>query len=364
VLLADSTNADARGFTPSERVVTEALGEVFHEAKGRIIVATFASLISRVQQVLDVAAAHGRKVAIAGFSMEQNLGIARELGYLKLPGDILVPIEEVAKLPDEKVTILATGSQGEPAAALARMAAGRHSHISIRAGDTVVLSAHPIPGNEELVNRTVNRLFQRGANVITDHMMPVHVSGHGGQEEEKLLLSLMRPRYFVPIHGELRHLHLHARTAVEMGIPKESIFVMENGYVLHLGRDRAWVGERVPGGYVFVDGTGVGDIGPSVMRNRAALAEAGVVAIAVLMDRTSGAVIGEPEILSRGFVYLPDYGNILDGARQVLLEDLQSTKPTGRGAIATRIRSVAARYLHEQTGRNPVVLPLVLVSLV
>jgi ribonuclease J len=362
VLLADSTNADVPGFTPSERVVADAFEDVFDAATGRVIVVTFASLISRVQQVVDVAVRHGRKVAIAGRSMEQNVSIARELGYLKIPEGSLLPLDEITRLPDPVVTIIATGSQGEPSAALARMAAGRHASVTIKQGDTVVLSAHPIPGNEEMVYRTVNRLFQRGANVITDRMAPVHVSGHAGQEEEKLLLSILRPRYFVPIHGELRHLHLHARTAQEVGIPPENIFVVENGYVLHFTEDKAWVGERLPGGYVFVDGAGVGDIGPSVMRGRAALAEAGVVAVAVLMDRQSGAVMGEPELASRGFVYLPDYGNILDTAKQILQDDLASAKPTGRGAIANRIRATLARYLHDQTGRNPVILPLVLVS--
>lgn len=359
VLLADSTNADIRGFTPSERVVTEALDDVFRDAAGRIIVVTFASLISRIQQVVDVAVAHGRKVIVTGYSMEQNVTMARDLGYLKIPEDSLVPIGALSKLPPEKVTILATGSQGEPSAALARMAAGRHAHVTLKPGDTVILSAHPIPGNEELVNRTVNRLFQRGATVITNQTMPVHVSGHAGQEEEKLLLSMLRPRYFVPIHGELRHLHLHARTAQEVGIPAERTFVVENGYILHFTAEKAWVGDRVPGGYVFVDGSGVGDIGPAVMRNRAALAEAGVVTVAVLVDK-EGQVVGEPEIVSRGFVYLPEYGNILDGAKAKLLEDLQATRPAERSAIAARIRSVLARHLHEQTGRNPVILPLVL----
>jgi len=335
---------------------------VFHEAEGRIIVATFASLISRIQQAVDVAVAHGRKVAVTGYSMEKNVTMAQELGFLNIPEGTLVPIGEITRLPDKQVTILATGSQGEPAAALTRMAAGRHVHVTIKAGDTVVLSAHPIPGNEELVNRIINKLFQRGANVITDHILPVHVSGHAGQEEQKLLLSMMRPHYFVPIHGELRHLHLHTRSAVEIGIPRENIFVVENGYVLHFTEERAWVGERQPGGYVFVDGTGVGDIGPAVMRHRAALAEAGVVAVSVLMDRNSGEVIGDPEIVSRGFVYLPEFGSILDTAKEVLLEDLTKSKPVGRGAVANRIRSVLARYFREQTGRNPVILPLVLMS--
>ena len=193
-------------------------------------------------------------------------------------------------------------------------------------------------------------------------MLPVHVSGHGGQEEEKLLLAMTRPQYFLPIHGELRHLHMHARTAMEMGVPRENVFVIENGYELHFGPDRAWVGERMPGGYVFVDGAGVGDIGPAVMRNRAALAEEGAVAVAVLMDRTTGEVVGEPDIVSRGFVYLPDYGSILDDARTVLMRDLQESRPMGRGAIANRVRSVLARHFHEQTGRNPVILPLVLIT--
>jgi ribonuclease J len=360
VLLADSTNADVPGFTPSERVVSEALDKVFREAPGRVIVVTFASLISRIQQVIDISLAHGRKVAITGYSMEKNTEIARELGYLTVPDGALVPITEIARLPDNQVTILATGSQGEPAAALARMAAGRHPQVSLRPGDTVVLSARPIPGNEELVNRTINKLFQRGANVITDQVLPVHVSGHAGQEEEKLLISLLRPRYFVPIHGELRHLHMHARLAQEMGIPRENIFVVENGYVLHFTRERAWVGERLPGGYVFVDGTGVGDIGPTVMKERAALAEAGVVAVAVLMEQRTGQVIGEPEIASRGFIYQPEFGSILENAAKVLLEDLRQSRPMGRGAIANRIRSCLARYFNEQTGRNPVILPLVL----
>ncbi|NLT42319.1 MAG: ribonuclease J [Anaerolineae bacterium] len=362
VLLADSTNADSPGFTPSERVVSEAFSEVFSEAAGRVIVVTFASLVSRVQQVVDAAVRHGRKVAVTGFSMEKNTDMAQELGYLKIPEGTLIKIDDIGKLADDKVTILATGSQGEPSAALARMAAGRHAHVSVRAGDTVVLSAHPIPGNEEMVGRIINRLFQRGANVITDQMLPVHVSGHAGQEEEKLLLAMTRPRYFVPIHGELRHLHMHARTAMEMGVPRDNVFVVENGYQLHFTAERGWVGERMPGGYVFVDGAGVGDIGPSVMRNRAALAEAGAVAVAVLMDRETGLVIGEPDLVSRGFIYLPEFGSVIDGARDVLMKDLEGARPLGRGAIANRVRAVLARYFHEQTGRNPVILPLVLTS--
>lgn len=362
VLLADSTNADSPGFTPSERVVSEAFSEVFDQATGRVIVVTFASLVSRIQQVIDAAVRHGRRVAITGFSMEKNTDMAQELGYLKIPEGTLVKVEDIGRLADDKITILATGSQGEPSAALARMAAGRHAHVTVRSGDTVVLSAHPIPGNEEMVGRIINRLFQRGANVITDQMLPVHVSGHAGQEEEKLLLAMTRPRYFVPIHGELRHLHMHARTAMEMGVPRENVFVVENGYQLHFTEERGWIGERMPGGYVFVDGAGVGDIGPSVMRNRAALAEAGAVAVSVLMDRGTGLVVGEPEIVSRGFVYLPEFGSILDSARDVLLKDLEESRPMGRGAIANRVRAVLARHFHEQTGRNPVILPLVLVS--
>lgn len=362
VLLADSTNADSPGFTPSERVVSEAFSEVFDEATGRVIVVTFASLVSRIQQVINEAVRHGRKVAVTGFSMEKNTDMAQELGYLKIPEGTLVKIEEIGKLPDEQVTILATGSQGEPSAALARMAAGRHAHVNVRTGDTVVLSAHPIPGNEEMVGRIINRLFQRGANVITDQMLPVHVSGHAGQEEEKLLLAMTRPQYFVPIHGELRHLHMHARTAVEMGVSRDNVFVVENGYQLHFTAERGWVGERMPGGYVFVDGAGVGDIGPSVMRNRAALAEAGVVAVAVLMDPTTGLAVGESDIVSRGFIYLPEFGGVIDSAREVLLKDLEESRPMGRGAIANRVRAVLARHFHEQTGRNPVILPLVLAS--
>jgi ribonuclease J len=257
-LLADSTNAERPGWTPSERTVEAALDGVFREAPGRIIVATFASLISRVQQVLNTAQRYGRKVAIAGYSMTENVRIAQKLGYLNVPTDLIIPLNAVNDFPPSRVAIMATGTQGEPSAVLGRLATGRHRQINVQGGDTVVMSAHPIPGNEELVHRIINRLLQRGAHVLYDAIAPVHVSGHASREEQKLLLNVIRPEYFIPVHGELRHLHQHAAIARELGIPAENIAVVENGTIIEFDDEGMSIGERVPGGYVFVNGAIVG----------------------------------------------------------------------------------------------------------
>jgi len=359
VLLADSTNSERPGKTPSEQVVSQALDDLFRQASGRIIIATFASLVSRMQQVIDVAVAHGRRVAITGRSMVENARIAQELGYLRVPPGVLVDLSHTAYLPPHEVVILTTGSQGEPSAALARMAAGNHPQIEVGRGDTVVLSAHAIPGNEEVVFRIINKLFQRGANVIYEQIAPVHVSGHASQDEQRLLLSLVRPRYLVPIHGELRHLHRHAALAREMGWPPEHILVVENGYILEFDGQTAHIGERVPGGYVFVDGASVGDIGPAVLREREILAQDGVVVVTVTRDAASGHLLKPPVIVSRGFVYEPDAGPLLTEAEQLVARLALSARRADHNGVEDLIQQKLAEFLYSETKRRPMILPVV-----
>ncbi|MCL7453840.1 MAG: ribonuclease J, partial [Anaerolineae bacterium] len=276
-LLSDSTRADQPGSTPSEAVLDDAFHQIMREAPGRLIIATFASLISRVQQVVNVAEQRGRKIAIAGRSMVENTGMARELGYLDIPANMLVSLDEVEQLPPEQVVIMATGSQGEPMAVLNRLATNRHHSLRIQEGDTVVLSSHTIPGNEEMTYSVINRLFQRGADVVYGPLTETHVSGHASQEELKLLLTMLRPRFFVPVHGELRHLVQHAKIAHQLGIAKRDIAVIENGYPLTFDGERMSIGQRIPGDYVFVDGSLVGEVGPMVIGQRDELAQSGFV---------------------------------------------------------------------------------------
>ncbi|MFN2230428.1 MAG: ribonuclease J, partial [Anaerolineae bacterium] len=318
------------------------------------IVATFASLISRIQQVIDVARQHGRKVAIAGRSMVENTQIARELGVLDVPDDVLIGLGEIERLPAHQVLILATGSQGEPMAVLSRLAAGTHDSLRIQKGDTVVLSSHTIPGNEEMTQGVINLLFERGAEVYYDPIASVHVSGHAGQEDQKWLINVLHPRFFVPIHGELRHLEQHAKTARAVGIPDESIAVVQNGYVLTLN-GRLQVGERVPGGYVFVDGALVGEVGPRVIREREALSENGFVTVAARYDRRAGQLVGQPRILTGGFVYAPESGDLLDRAQDVI-RSAGSVKPgTAPEKVEEKVERALAQFFYRETRRNPVV---------
>jgi ribonuclease J len=275
-LLADSTNADRPGWTQSEAVITQPFDKLFREAQGRIIVATFASLISRIQQVANAAVRYNRKLAITGRSMRDNTRIARELGYLDLDDNIIIDINQATSLPANELAILATGSQGEPSAVLGRLATGRHASLNIEKGDTVVLSAHPIPGNEEMIYRIINRLLQRGAEVYHEGVANVHVSGHASREEMKLLINLVKPKFFVPVHGEIRHLQAHGKLAQEMGIPEERIAVVENGTILEIDEQSLTIGPRIPGGYIFVDGTGVGAVGPALLRDRERPANSGL----------------------------------------------------------------------------------------
>ena len=360
VLLADSTNSESPGFTPSERVIDQAFDQVLEEAPGRIIVTTFASLISRIQQVMNAAQYHNRKVAVTGRSMEENIRIAQELGYLTIPRGLLVHLSEIERLHPRQVVIIATGSQGEPSAALARMARGQHYQIEIVPGDTVIISAHAVPGNEEFVHDTINRLFQRGADVMYDKIAPVHVSGHASQEEQKLLIHLVRPCYFVPIHGELRHLKLHARLAQQIGIPPERTLVVENGYVLEFDERGGRIGERIPGGYVFVDGAGVGDVGPAVMRDREVLGQDGVVIAVAKVDTWSHKLRERPEIHSRGFVYVREAEDLLEGAREEIERTLQRSEPAEtRKATESRVREALQQYFYREIQRRPMIFPII-----
>lgn len=358
-LLADSTGAERPGWTPSEATLVPVFDQIFHRAPGRIIVSTFASLLSRVQQIIDVAHAHKRRVALAGYSMLENVKIAQKLGYLNVPRGALVDLDKVKELAPDKVVIITTGAQGQPEAALARIAAGRHRELEIIPGDTVILSAQPIPGNEKMVSQMINRLIRRGAEVLYPPVSPVHVSGHASQEELKLLLSLVRPEYFVPVHGELRHLHAHARLAQAVGIPADYVLTVENGTVLEFDEAGASIGERIPGGYVFVAGSGVGDVGPSVLRDRETLAAYGFVAVVVPWDFTQRSLRGQPEIVSRGFVYEKESGELMSGARELLVQTLQETSRVSKRGLEEAIRQVLGRYFYEQTGRKPMVVPII-----
>jgi ribonuclease J len=315
LLLADSTYAEVAGYTPSERVVGETLTQILTTAPGRVIVATFASLISRIQQVIDAAEVSGRKVFVTGRSMMDNVQMARERGYLEFPREMSLNVNELRNIPDEDCVIITTGSQGEPTSALTRMANGDHQHVQIKPGDTVVLSASPIPGNESSVYRTVDNLFRLGATVLYSRVADVHVRGHASQEELKIVQALVRPRYFVPIHGEYRHMVLHARLAREMGVEPENAIVMMDGDVLELDGETARVDERVPSDYVYVDGIGIGDVDHVVLRDRQHLSTDGMVVVIVAMDKQTGKVVGVPDIVLRGVTGVEESEELIEGAR-------------------------------------------------
>jgi ribonuclease J len=358
-LLGDSTNAVTPGWTPSERVIDPAFDQVFRDAGGRIIVASFASLISRMQQVANAAQNHGRKISFVGMSMRENAKMARKLGYLKVPDDMVVPIDQALKMKPKKVVLMCTGSQGEPSSIIGRLASGRNRHFDIIQGDTVVLASHPIPGNEESVFRTINKLFQRGANVIYDPISPVHVSGHASQEEIKLMLHLIKPKYLIPVHGELRHLRQHATMAEELGIPAENIAVVENGTPIEFVDGEMTFGERIPGGYVFVDGSRVGDVGPAVLRERETLSRDGFVMVNLLIDKHM-QLQSAPEVITKGFVYKYETDELVEDVTQVVdsvLGDYQDARKDNglQSALERGLRSA----LHIKTKRKPLLFVLV-----
>jgi len=362
-LLSDSTNATREGITPSESTIRRTFEQIFQVAPRRIIVACFSSNIHRIQQVLEVAARLGKKVAVNGKSMTANVRIASELGYLKIPPDSLVRLDELRQLPPAQGVIITTGSQGEPLSAVARMAVGEHKQIEILPGDTVIFSARVIPGNEKSISRTVNQLFKRGARVITEELHPgVHVSGHPCREELKLMLNLTRPRFFMPVHGEYRHLHAHAELAREMGVPAEHIFLLDNGDVLEVSPERASVVRKVPAGRVFVDGKGVGDVGDTVLRDRQHLAQDGMVVVVIGFDQ-AGTVVAGPDIVSRGFAHLAEDDALYEEARKLIttvLEGCSVEEKTDWSLIKQRIRSVLRKFLQKAVDRRPMILPVII----
>ncbi len=359
LLLSDSTYAELPGYTPSEKIVSESLDHIMANASGRVIVTTFSSLVSRIQQVIDAAIKHQRRVFIVGRSMGDTVRMALEMGYLEAPDGILGRIDEMRGLPAHRIVLVTTGSQGEPTSALVRMANRDHRHVHIQKGDTIVLSATPIPGNEALVNRTIDNLFKQGAQVLYGKEIRVHVHGHGSQEELKLLLNLVKPRYFVPIHGEYRQLSLHARLAEEVGIPREQIFVLEDGNVLELSAQSARVTGKVSSGHVYVDGLSVGDIGGVVLRNRRMLSKDGIVVVIIAVNRQTGKLVGRPDIVTRGFVDAREFKDMIEKSRDLIAQalDHSGARPAEWSFINTKVRDTLDKFYYQQTKRRPMILP-------
>ena len=358
LLLSDSTYAETPGYTPSEYVVGDALDEITAHSSGRVIIATFASLISRVQQIIDASYANGRHVFVTGRSMMDNVKMALKQKYLEAPEDILVPLEKMRGLPPEQITIITTGAQGEPTSALARMANRDHRHIEIVEGDTVVLSSSAIPGNELLINHTIDNLYRLGARVLYSRIADVHVRGHAAQEELKIMLSLVQPHHFVPIHGEYRHLVMHAGLARAMGVAEENAFVLEDGDILEIDASGAKVVGRAPADYVYVDGLAVG-VDRVVIRDRQHLAADGVIVAIVSIDKHTGKPIGLPDVVSRGFIEADMSDSLMERAGEVILESLAGAEHVaGRSDFNTRVHDALSRFLYDETRRRPMVLPL------
>jgi ribonuclease J len=359
LLLSDSTYAELPGYTPSEQTVGESLENVIANAPGRVIVTTFSSLISRIQQVINAAAKHERRVFVIGRSMSDTVRVSLELGYLNAPNGILGRIDEIKGLPAEKIVFVTTGSQGEPTSALVRMANRDHKHVHIQRGDTIILSATPVPGNESLVNRTVDSLFKQGARVIYSKLEQVHVHGHGSQEELKLILSLVKPRFFAPIHGEYRHLSLHARLAESVGIPPKNIFVLEDGDILELKSDSAKKNGKVSSGHVYVDGLSVGDIGGVVLRTRRMLSRDGIVVVIIAVNRQTGKIVGRPDIVTRGFIDTRESGNMIKESRELVIKTLdhKGSRATEWSFVNNKVRDVLDKFYYERTKRRPMIIP-------
>ena len=358
LLFSDSTYADTTGYTPSERSVSETLDRIMGNAEGRVIVATFASLISRVQQVIDAAMKHDRQVFITGRSMLDNAKMAIEQGYLDAPPDVLASLDKMKKLPPERIAIITTGAQGEPTSALVRMANRDHRHIEIKPGDTVVLSSSVIPGNELLINRTIDNLYRQGANVLFSRIASVHVRGHAAQEELKLMIGLVKPQYFVPVHGEYRHMWMHSMIAQSMGVATENVFIMEDGDILELDAKGARPAGRTAADWVYVDGLAVG-IDKIVLRDRAHLAGDGVIVAIVAIDKHTGKPIGRPDVVSRGFIETEMSDGLMERAKDVVVQALKGAEHVAdRADFNARVHDALSRFLYEQTRRRPMVLPV------
>ncbi|MGB3914869.1 MAG: ribonuclease J [Dethiobacteria bacterium] len=365
VLLAliDSTNADRPGFTASESEVGETIDEILRLSRRRIIFATFASNIHRIQQVITAASRHGRKICVTGRSLVNSVRIASELGYLDLPDSILVELDQINKVPLEKLVLLTTGSQGEPMSALTRIATSEHRQVEIIPGDTVIIAANPIPGNEKLVARTVDNLFRRGAEVIHQSISGVHVSGHASEEEIKLMLNFLQPRYLVPVHGEYRHMVACSRIAQRLGLAAEDIFLIEPGTVLEFTEGRGTVAGTVAAGKVMVDGLGIGDVGNVVLRDRRILAEEGIVIIVMAMEPQQGRLLSGPEIITRGFVYVRESEDLLEEARSAIARRMTALSPQQMkdwNIVKSSVRDEASTFFYEQTGRRPMIMPVII----
>ena len=363
-LMSDSTNAERPGFTESERKVGESFETLFRKAgNNRIIVATFSSNIHRVQQIMNVAASLGRKVALVGRSLENVVSISAELGYLNISEGIVIDINMINRYPADKLVIITTGSQGEPMSALTRMAFSDHRKVEIHPNDYVIISATPIPGNEKTVSRVVNELMKLGADVVYEKMYEVHVSGHACQEELKMIMGIVKPKYFIPVHGELKHLRKHAGLALSMGIPKENILIADNGRVAEISKKALRCTSTVPAGRVFVDGYGVGDVGSVVLRDRKHLAQDGLVIVAVCIDRESGMIVSGPDVVTRGFVYVKESEELINAAREVAVEAIEAQTDGGYfdwNSIKASLRDEISHLMYERTKRSPMILPVIM----
>ena len=362
VMMGDSTRVESPGYTPSERVINDSFDKIFANAPGRVIIATFASLLSRVQQVIDTASRYERVVALVGRSMVNNVQMAIDLGYLNIPKGMLIRAEDINKFPPERVVIICTGSQGEPTSALTRIANQDHRLVRIQQNDSVILSATPVPGNEKMVNRTINNLFRQGAEVYYQAIANVHVSGHAAQEELKLMLNLLRPTYVLPIHGEYRQLILHGKLAYSLGIPEDHIIIAEDGDIVEVTQDSIKIKDHIACGNVFVDGLGVGDIGQIVLRDRQVLAQDGILMVVLTVDKETGLPLAGPDIVSRGFVYVRDSEELLEKARERVLESFIGLNghASDWSFVKDKIKHTLSEYLYEKTHRRPMILPLVM----
>jgi ribonuclease J len=362
MMMGDSTRIESPGYTPSERVINDTFDKIFANAPGRIMLATFASLISRVQQVIDTAARYDRFVALVGRSMINNVQMAIELGYLNVPKGMLIRVEDINKFKPDQVVIICTGSQGEPTSALTRIANQDHRQIRIQPGDTVILSATPVPGNEKMVHRTINSLFRQGAEVLYQGISNVHVSGHGAQEELKLMLSLIRPKFFMPVHGEYRQLVLHAKLGYSLGIPDENIVIAEDGDIVEFTKDEIKIVVHFSSGTVFVDGLSVGEVGQIVLRDRKVLSQDGILMAVLTVDKETGQPIAGPDIVSRGFVYMRDAEELLESARQRVLDSFVGLNghASDWSFVKDKIKHTLSEYLYEKTHRRPMIIPVVM----